>query len=144
MSSAHDLAAAACCEDNHAVFRSLVELEAESTFAFQGSRWLADTAPHLLAPELKRGIESAKRLAVERREIESRIPAHLLYTKGWPTVLPTWIEAGLIADVRAHVSDLLSLHADYLTADSVRARYSALLEAKRMKEGKAALRRKQR
>jgi hypothetical protein len=87
MSSAHDLAAAAGCEDNHAVFRSLVELEAESTFAFQGSRWLADTAPHLLAPELKRSIENAKRLAVERREIESRIPTHLLYTKGWPTVL---------------------------------------------------------
>jgi hypothetical protein len=54
------------------------------------------------------------------------------------------IEAGLIADARARVSDLLSRHADYLTADSVRARRSALLEAKRMKEGKAALRRKQR
>jgi 3'-phosphoadenosine 5'-phosphosulfate sulfotransferase (PAPS reductase)/FAD synthetase len=144
MSSAHDLAAAAGCEDNHAVFRSLVELEAESTFAFQGSRWLADTAPHLLAPELKHGIANAKRLAAERSEVESRIPAHLLYTKGWPTVLPTLIEAGFIADVRAHVSDLLSLHANYLTADSVRERYSALLEAKRMKEDNAALRRKQR
>ena len=71
-------------------------------------------------------------------------PADLLYTKGWPTVLPTLIEAGLIADARARVSDLLSRHADHLTADSVRARRSALLEAKRMKEGKAALRRKQR
>jgi 3'-phosphoadenosine 5'-phosphosulfate sulfotransferase (PAPS reductase)/FAD synthetase len=144
MSSAHDLVAAASCEDNHAVFRSLVELEAESTFAFQGSRWLADTAPHLLAPELKHGIANAKRLAVERREIESRIPAHLLYTKGWPTVLPTLTEASLIADVRARVSELLSLHANYLTADSVRECYSALLEAKRMKEGKAEHRRKRR
>jgi hypothetical protein len=52
------------------------------------------------------------------------------------------IEAGLIADVRARVSDLLSLHTNYLTTDSVRERYSALLEAKRMKEGEVALRRK--
>lgn len=141
MSSAHDLAAAATCKDNHAVFRSLVELEAESTFAFQGSRWLADTAPHLLAPDLKRRIENAKRLAVERNEIESRIPVHLLYTKGWPTVIPTLPEACLIADIRARVSAFLSLHADYLTAESVRARYAALLEARRMKEDKAPRRR---
>src|ERR1700756_121992 len=45
MSTAEDLVAATRCTDNHEVYRTLVELEAESTFAFQGARWLGDVAP---------------------------------------------------------------------------------------------------
>lgn len=134
MSSAHDLQAAAYCNGNHEIYRALVELEADSTFAFQGARWLADTAPHLLSSQLKQRVEAAKRLGAERSLIESRIPAHLLFTKGWPTVLPTLSEATLLADVRKRVSDLLSLQANYLTQDSVRCRYAALLAAKEAKK----------
>jgi 3'-phosphoadenosine 5'-phosphosulfate sulfotransferase (PAPS reductase)/FAD synthetase len=53
LASRRDLAAAALCEDNHEVYRELVHLEAESTFSFQDSFWLADVAPDLLGTELK-------------------------------------------------------------------------------------------
>lgn len=130
MSSAHDLSAAASCMHNHAVYREMVELEAESTFAFQGARWLADVAPQLLAPDLRARIQRAKEKAIERQRIEAEIPDHLFYSKGWPTALPTFGEAELIASVRQRISALIPIAADFLTADTVRARYAALLEAK--------------
>ncbi len=134
LSSAHDLAAASTCSDNHDVYRALVELEAESSFAFQGTRWLADVASQLLPPELIARIDQAKRIAEQRRAAESEIPKHLLYTKGWPTHMPTAAESQLIARVRRRVSEILALDAGYLTADSVQARYAELLEAKRKKD----------
>ncbi|WP_255503986.1 phosphoadenosine phosphosulfate reductase family protein [Caballeronia sp. EK] len=64
MSSLDDLRAAASCTDNQDVYREMVRLEAESTFAFQGQRWLADVAPHLLSPELATAVASAKAAAI--------------------------------------------------------------------------------
>ncbi len=130
MSSAHDLSAAASCMHNHSVYREMVELEAESTFAFQGNRWLADVAPQLLEPDLRARIQQAKEKAIERQRIESEIPGHLLYSKGWPTALPTFGEAELIASVRQRISALIPIAGDFLTAETVRARYAALLEVK--------------
>ena len=130
MSSAHDLFAAASCAHNHAVYRAMVELEAESTFAFQGARWLADVAPQLLDADLRARIQQAKEKALERQRIEAEIPGHLLYSKGWPTALPTFGEAELIAYVRRRISALIPIPGDFLTAETVRARYAALLEAK--------------
>ncbi len=127
MGSLHDLTAAATCEENHLVYAAMVALEAESTFAFQGSRWLADVAPQLLTPELRSRIEQAKLKARQREEIESQIPKHLLYVKGWPTCLPTWHEAKLLADVRAGIAKLLGFNAEYLRADEILRRYSELL-----------------
>jgi hypothetical protein len=49
MSSKQDLTASATCEDNHAIYREMVGLEATSTFAFQDSNWLADVA-HICFP----------------------------------------------------------------------------------------------
>jgi 3'-phosphoadenosine 5'-phosphosulfate sulfotransferase (PAPS reductase)/FAD synthetase len=134
MSSAHDLSAAASCAHNHAVYREMVELEAETTFAFQGARWLADVAPQLLGADLRARIQQAKEKALERQRIEAEIPDHLLYSKGWPTALPTFGEAELIADVRRRISVLIPIPADFLTAETVRARYAALLEAKAARE----------
>ncbi len=88
-------------------------LEADSTFAFQGSRWLADVAPHLLEDEHRRRIERAQRIAQRRQAIEAEIPDHLLYSKGWPTSIPTATEGELIAGVRRRVSELLKLNARY-------------------------------
>jgi 3'-phosphoadenosine 5'-phosphosulfate sulfotransferase (PAPS reductase)/FAD synthetase len=134
MSSAHDLAASATCDENRDVYRAMVQLEAESSFAFQGTRWLADVAPHLLEEDLLERVRQAKKTAELRRKIEAEIPNHLLYTKGWPTSVPKQSEADVIADVRRRVSELLDLNAAYLTADTVRARYAALLEEKHIKD----------
>jgi len=130
MSSIPDLAAAVRCEDNRDLYVSMVELEAESTFAFQGNRWLADVAPEWLPDNLRERIVIAKQSALKRQALEATLPAHLLYTDGWPTALPTAAEARLIANVRTDVSRLLALDARHLTADHVMERYVELLAAK--------------
>lgn len=60
LASRRDLAAAAHCPDNHELYRELVRLEAESTFSFQNSFWLADVAPDLLDEGLRKAVETAK------------------------------------------------------------------------------------
>jgi 3'-phosphoadenosine 5'-phosphosulfate sulfotransferase (PAPS reductase)/FAD synthetase len=139
MSSARDLVAATTCADNLEVYRSMVGLEAASSFAFQGTRWLADVAPHLLSTDLRNLAERAKATAKLRQAIEAEIPNHLLYTKGWPTSMPTVEEASVVACVRRRISELFHLHAGYLAADSVLARYGELLEAKWLKETAAGV-----
>jgi hypothetical protein len=134
MSSSSDLAASSACADNQEVYVAMVELEAVSTFVFQGTRWLADVAPHLLPADLASRISQAKKVAELRKAAESEIPGHLLYTKGWPTSLPSASEADLIANVRGRVSQLLNLNANYLTGESVQERYASLIDAKRARE----------
>jgi 3'-phosphoadenosine 5'-phosphosulfate sulfotransferase (PAPS reductase)/FAD synthetase len=131
MSKAEDLVAATRCTDNHEVYRTLVELEAESTFAFQGARWLGDVAPSLLSEELRGRLTDAKAKAEQRRRIESAIPEHLLYVKGWPTAIPSTSDAELIASVRRKMNALMGLDMNYLTAESVLARYSELMAARK-------------
>lgn len=126
MSAEADLMAAASCTDNQDLYREMVELEAASTYAFQGSRWLADVAPHLLSVELQQRIVEAKQKAALRQRIEAQIPDHLLYKKGWPTCMPTQEEAELIAQVRVDVARLLDIAVRYTTAEGVMARYAEL------------------
>ena len=135
MSSEADLMASAGCIDNHEVYIELVELEAESTFAFQGNRWLADVAPHLLPLDLRTAIVEAKERALLRQRSESKIPKHLLYVKGWPTGLPTIAEATILADVRREVGALLKIDVGYTTPKAVADRYEQLLceKASKMK-----------
>lgn len=133
MSTENDLLAAANCASNRDVYVSMVTLEAASSFAFQGNRWLADVAPHLLPPDLRRRIARSKEIAEQRRHLEDRIPPHLLYTKGWPTTLPTRDEAVLIASIRSRVSDLLQLNADHTTSDAVLNRYGELISLRNTK-----------
>lgn len=133
MSSASDLRAASMCADNSEAYVALVELEAASSFAFQGKKWLADVAPHLLSPELRARVANAKGVAEERRRIEAELPTSLLFVKGWPTAVPTLAEAELIASVRKRVSKLLGFQSQYLTAESVTARYTYLIEQRAQK-----------
>jgi len=127
MSSLDDLRAAAGCADNHDLYREMVALEAASTFAFQGQRWLAGVSPDLLPPSLKTAVERAKVAALQRQAIEAEIPAHLLFTAGWPTVRPTAEEAALLARVRTRVAALVGIDVGHTTAASVAQRYDALL-----------------
>lgn len=127
MSSLPDLNAALSCADNHDLYRQMVELEATSTFAFQGSRWLADLSPHLLSEELRQRAEAAKQKAFERIAIEAELPKHLLYVAGWPQEIPSMEEAELIAKVRRRVSALLGIESEYLTGEGVRERYAGLI-----------------
>ena len=89
LSSQRDLAAAARCAENQAVYRDLVGLEAASTFPFQPTRWLGDVAPHWLTAELRQAVIVAKAGARRREAAEAKIPQHLLYTEGWPRTIPT-------------------------------------------------------
>lgn len=133
LASRGDLRAAASCGDNADVYREMVRLEADSTFSFQDSHWLGDVAPHLLDRETLDRLSAAKQLAEMREAQEARIPAHLLYEKGWPKVMPTAAEAELLADVRRRVSALVGIPINYTDADSVAARYRELIEARRRK-----------
>lgn len=118
---------------NHALAQRMVALELASTFGFQGSRWLADTLADPLG--LDRGeIARAKRNAELREAAESQIPKHLLYTKGWPTCMPTPAEAELLASVRNATAAALGLNATFGTAEAVTARYAQLLSQKEEKE----------
>jgi 3'-phosphoadenosine 5'-phosphosulfate sulfotransferase (PAPS reductase)/FAD synthetase len=139
MSSAPDLAAAASAPDNHDIYRRMVALEARSTFGFQGSRWLADVAPGLLDAGMRAAVAQAKENSRLRQVAEARIPSHLLYTKGWPTCLPSRDEAELLASVRREVSTLLKLPATRLSAHDVIERYSELLELKEHRDEAAGV-----
>lgn len=134
MSAARDLVAAASCPDNHDIYRRMVELEITSTFAFQGGKWLGDSAPHLLSADTLERLATAKVNAAKRQVVEAELPKHLLFVKGWPVGMPTTDEADLIASVRSRVSTLVGLNAKILTGDEVLARYDELLLAKAFKD----------
>lgn len=106
LSNESDLLAAAGCEDNHDVFLQMVGLEAASSFAFQGKRWLADVSPGLLPTNLSHQIATAKRNARRLKLSCQNICSSQM--DGQPPI-PTYDEAELLADVRRRVSALLSL-----------------------------------
>lgn len=127
MSTGADLLAAASCEDNHEAYRLIVELEAASTFGFQGNRWLADVAPHLLSQDLRDRVTLAKRAAFDRVAAEKEIPKRLLFTAGWPTSMPTAAEGEVLASVRRRVAQAVGLDIGVTTGADVLARYRELL-----------------
>lgn len=133
LGSKSDLRAATKCLDNHDVYREMVDLEIASTFSFQDQGWLGDMAPELLTPAQWIGLEEAKAKARIREEWESAIPKHLLYTKGWPTVMPNIAEAELLAGIRRQVSGLMKIDADYLDPESILNRYAELMAEKEQK-----------
>lgn len=142
MSSEADLKAGASCADNAAIYQAMVELEVDSTFAFQGNRWLADVAPDLLPPDLRARVPDAKARAAQRVAIESEIPKHLLYTDGWPAAVPTYTEAILLADVRRRMARLLAIDVECDTAETVQARYQHLITLRDQPAAKAVSGRK--
>lgn len=130
LASGADLAAATRAAGNLELYRHLVAMEASSTFSFQPGRWLADVAPHLLAPSLTRDIVKAKRQAAERREIEAAMPPGLRFVKGWPPRLPTIEEARQIALARTPLLERHSLHNHFPDAYAVRQRFAELLDVR--------------
>lgn len=134
MQDLSDQRVSASVEANAPVLRTLVALKIRSTFAFQGSRWLGDVAPHLLDEATRAVLVAAKARAAQRVEIERGIPKHLLYTKGWPTVMPTQAEAELLCEKRIQVAALLDLSIRYTTPTELRARYAELMALNVVKE----------
>lgn len=133
LASQADLSAAASCAENADLYRAQVDLELTSTFAFQDRQWLAEVAPALLTDEQRAALPVAKTRAARRQEAEAAIPKHLEYTEGWPTVMPTWSEAQLLADVRRQVAGAVGLTVDYQTPESIVDRYAELMQARRKK-----------
>jgi hypothetical protein len=131
LASGSDLKAAATCPDNEEVYRELVDLERRSTFSFQSKRWLGDVAPHLLETATQEALTEAKLRAQLRIEAEAHIPKHLLFTAGWPQVLPSWEEAALIGKVREVVCGSIGVAPTYTHAEEVMARYQALFAQRR-------------
>ncbi len=130
LASGADLAAAPRAAGNLDLYRHLVAMEASSAFSFQPGRWLADVAPHLLAPSRARDIAIAKRHAAQRREIEAAMPPALRFVKGRPPRLPTMAEAGEIARARALLLEQHGLQNHFPDAVAVRRRFADLLDAK--------------
>ena len=130
MSSIPDLRAAAAQPETHDLYRRMVALEIESTFAFQGARWLGDIAPHLLSRLDRTRLATSKEKAAARVAIERRITKSMLYVRGWPTRMLTDEEADVLAQVRREVSALLGLRSLCLDRASIHARYAELLDLK--------------
>lgn len=133
MSNITDLIAASAQPESHDIYRQMVQLEIDSSFAFQGARWLGDVAPHLLSSGMAKGLAFAKNRAALRKQIEAQITKPMLYVKGWPTRMLTDAEANLMASVRRQVSDLYGFSADCLDVSSIHERYAFLLEEKTRK-----------
>ena len=126
LQSLADAIASASAPSNRDALFHLAGLEAESTFSFQPARWLADTAPDLLTPDLRALIAQAKADAARRRRLEAELPAELRYVNGWPPRLPTWAEAASIADACAQILRHHTLADLYPDARSVRDRFAEL------------------
>ena len=101
-------------------------------------RWLGDIAPHLLPDEMKEGLAEAKRKAQQRAAIEAKIPKHLLYTRDWPTTIPTLDEAKLLSEVRLQIAQIMGLRIDYTDPHTIQGRYSELLDEKARRDGEKA------
>jgi 3'-phosphoadenosine 5'-phosphosulfate sulfotransferase (PAPS reductase)/FAD synthetase len=128
LASHSDLRAATTCAANHDVYRALVELEIESTFSFQGQKWLCDVAPHLLDDRTRCLAANVRERAARREAAERRIPKHLLYEKGWPTCMPSPAEAGLLADVRSEVAAAVAVPINYRNSGEILQRYASLIQ----------------
>ena len=136
LGSQHDLVAAASCEANAPLYRTMVDLETRSSFAFKKNKWLADVAPHLLSAEARAASQDARERAARREAAEKLYPKELLYDKkGWPTRLPTPEEAAAVAEVRMAVATAVGIDIEFRTGEEVLAGYQALYEARRTKDG---------
>lgn len=119
---------------NRLAYSLMVDLEIESTFSFKEGYWLADIKPAWLSDEQRAGVIEAKRRSKERQRIEAAIPAHLLYEKGWPLVLPSPTEAQTLACVRNQIANLLELSINYVDKQTILDRYRFLMDEKDRKD----------
>lgn len=143
LGSRNDHLAALKDERNHAVIRRMADLEIASTFKFQDSRWLCETAWEVLTDKQRArfvGLDQGVRERAKAREdAEAAIPPRLLYKKGWPTAVPGRTEAELLAKVRKRVLVAVDVPAPqwrFVAADDVRARYQELIQLKTEREAR--------
>lgn len=129
MSNIDDLTAASAQPEAHDLYRRMVGLESSSSFAFRGSRWLGDVAPHLLSPMQRAMLGVGKVVAAGRIAAEKRITKPMLYVKGWPTRMLTDDEADILAGVRLDVAGLFGWSPTYTTRSTIHGRYAELLAA---------------
>ncbi|EPE99515.1 phosphoadenosine phosphosulfate reductase domain-containing protein [Rhizobium grahamii] len=127
MSNIADLMAAAAQPESHDLYRRMIGLECDSSFAFQGSRWLGDVAPQLLTSDLHERLIVAKSTALWRTQAEARITEGMLYVKGWPTRMLTDAEADILAGVRAEIGALFGIECAFLDRESIHDRYAELM-----------------
>ena len=130
LASKRDLEASASCAGNAALFGTLVDLEARSTFSFQPGQWLADIADHIISPAQRVAVSAGKARAAERRQLEATLPPGLRYVKGWPLRMPTTAEASDLAGVRSIIADHHGLSTPYRRGPAVRDRFAELIAAK--------------
>jgi len=131
------------------IYRRMCELELESGFAFQGSRWLTSLAPELLdqGPGRSYGfadvpwgisgagmLVNAQLLCDQRRAAEAWIPKHLQFTKGWPHCVPTLEESDKLAAMRRTICKLYGWQTPYYDAKTVQDRYQELWDLKQSKK----------
>lgn len=133
MSSLPDMIAATKPEEGHDLYRRMVQLEIDSSFAFQGARWLGDIAPHLLSEVMREALAEARHRAILRKNIEGQLTKAMLYVKGWPTRMLTDDEAEILASVRFKVNSIYRFRDTFSTVDSIHERYAGLLEEKSRK-----------
>lgn len=132
----NDLAASATNPENHDIYREMVGLEIISSFSFQSDRWLGDVAPHLLSEEMLAGLKKAKQRALLREGLEAKIPKHLLYIRGWPTVMPTRQEAALLGEIRRGIANIMEFSIQYTDPDSILDRYAELIAINSARQGR--------
>lgn len=134
MSSAPDLYNATLDGAGHPLYRQMVGLEVESTFAFQSNKWLGDVNPSLLDGETRDRLQRAKQVSLRRKALEAAIPKHLLYVKGWPTCIPTYQEATQLAEIRSQVAADVGINIKCASQHSIIERYEELMLVKKMKD----------
>ncbi|WGK63467.1 phosphoadenosine phosphosulfate reductase family protein (plasmid) [Halopseudomonas sp. SMJS2] len=136
MASEHDLYSATMCPDNVPIYIEMVELEARSSFSFQGNRWLGDINPSVQPDWLIEASARAKVVAALREQAEARIPARLLFTKGtgYPACIPTLDEAQIMAEVRSEVGQMLELKMEFTSAETIVNRYTELMDERIAKD----------
>lgn len=134
LASAADIAIGARAPGNRGTLHHLVDMEARSTFSFQPDRWLGDVAPEMLPASLLADLARGKARAVERRQLEGRMPANLRYVKGWPQRIPSLAEASIILTARTAILAMHDLETPYTTPALVRDRIAELHEAERLKD----------
>ncbi len=123
MSSTHDLTNAAQSHLNNEALQAIADLEIQSTFSFQPTRWLADLNHQ---NHQSQSLERAKANATERRSLEATLPADLKYVHGWPPRIPGYDEARRIAEVRRKILDHHDLETPYRTAAKIIDRFAEL------------------
>lgn len=133
MSSAADLIAAAAVPESQDLLCRMVDLEIASTFAFQGSRWLGDVAPHMLGFRRQEELQNAKIRALARIAIEAKVTKAMRYVSGWPTRMLTDHEAETLASVRRAIAGLFSIEPLYLDVPSIHGRYASLIAQREAK-----------